>query len=191
MKSFTLLAALACTQLVLIAVIIHGFYVSSSPQETYESPFAQELLESALFRDCEVRTMECTITAYCPGPCCNTAVTKHKHGFIKRDWSNRISGINSPVSTLLDSGIEIAAVDPDIIPLGAILQYADRLYIALDTGSLIKGRAVDIMFRSHNETVRFGRKPGQSVTVFIPHNPGACLNYVARLSSTSTGNVNN
>jgi len=191
MKSFALLATLACTQLVLIAVIIHGFYVSSSPQGAHESSFVQELLDSGLFRDCEVRIMECTITAYCPGPCCNTAVTKHKHGVIKRDWSNRISGINSPVSALLDSGIDIAAVDPDIIPLGAILHYDDRLYIALDTGSLIKGHAVDIMFRTHNETVRFGRKPGQLITVFIPPNPLECLNHVARASSISTGNVNN
>lgn len=177
------MATLACTQLVLIAVIIQGFYVSSSPQGAYESPFAQELLESALFRDCEVSMMECTITAYCPGPCCNTAVSKHKQGITTRDWSNRVSGINSPVSTLLDTGIEIAAVDPDIIPLGAILHYADRLYIALDTGSLIKGYAVDIMFRSHDETVRFGRKHGQLITVFIPPNPAECLNCVARTSS--------
>lgn len=59
----------------------------------------------------------------------------------------------------------IAAVDPDVIPLGT------RLYVpgygfalAADTGGAINGYIIDLCMESYNEAIQFGRR---DVTVYI------------------------
>ena len=58
-------------------------------------------------------------------------------------------------------GIEIftVAVDPQVIPLGSIL-WIEGLGIGMasDTGKLIKGRRIDVCFRTMDEAWRYGRR---------------------------------
>jgi len=51
------------------------------------------------------------------------------------------------------------AVDPEVIPLGSLV-FVDPLgwFVAEDTGSAIKGNAVDIYMNSVEQAVNFGRK---------------------------------
>ena len=57
----------------------------------------------------------------------------------------------------------IAAVDPNVIPLGTRL-YIPGYAIADDTGGAIKGNNIDLAFDSHAEAIQFGR---QRITVNI------------------------
>ncbi|MBN1533695.1 MAG: 3D domain-containing protein [Spirochaetes bacterium] len=93
-----------------------------------------------------------TITAYCPGSCCNGK------------WKGKTAhGIDLDVFEAL--GISVAAVDPAVIPLGSVIQYNGRLYFAADTGGLIKGKRIDLLLEKHDDTVRFGVRHHQSVKI--------------------------
>ncbi len=50
------------------------------------------------------------------------------------------------------------AVDPRLIKLGSKVQIGSRIYTAEDTGSAIKGRRIDIYYRSHKKASRHGVK---------------------------------
>ncbi len=56
----------------------------------------------------------------------------------------------------------IIAVDPRIIPLGSIVEIKagdySGIYTAMDTGTLIKGRIIDIYVPDFEEAIRFGRR---------------------------------
>lgn len=59
----------------------------------------------------------------------------------------------------------LAAVDPNVIPLGTRLFIPGYGYaIADDIGSAIKGNKIDLAFDSHGEAIQFGR---QKVIVYI------------------------
>jgi 3D (Asp-Asp-Asp) domain-containing protein len=82
---------------------------------------------------------EFKLTAYCPCEKCNGK------------W----------VGELTASGTELTvgrtiAVDPDVIPLGSIVDINGFEYVAEDTGSAIKGNRIDILFPSHKEALDFG-----------------------------------
>ena len=71
-------------------------------------------------------------------------------------------------ATGVKAGYGIAAVDPDVIPLGT------RLYIpgyghalAADVGGAIKGNRIDLCFDTHQEAVRFGSANGKRYTSWI------------------------
>ena len=58
------------------------------------------------------------------------------------------------------------AVDPKVIPLGSEVQVScetwpevDGVYIAEDTGRLIKGNRVDLYMIDREQCLRFGRRP--------------------------------
>lgn len=93
-----------------------------------------------------------TVTAYCPGKCCNgkwaglTARGVSMDYYIKRD-------------------INIVAVDPEVIPLNSIIVYDNKQYLAVDVGSKIRGRRIDILFKTHDETIEFGIKSKQTIQV--------------------------
>jgi 3D (Asp-Asp-Asp) domain-containing protein len=59
----------------------------------------------------------------------------------------------------------IVASDPRVLPLGSMLIIPDTLsagtYTVMDTGSRVKGRAIDIFMPSCASAARFGRKPLQ------------------------------
>ena len=92
------------------------------------------------------------VTAYCPNKCCNghweglTATGRTMEHYIKR-------------------GINIVAVDPGVIPLGSKIRYKGIVYHAVDTGGLIKGKKIDILFPAHDLTVKFGVKKNQSIEI--------------------------
>lgn len=56
----------------------------------------------------------------------------------------------------------IIAVDPKVIPLGSIVEIKagdySGIYTAMDTGTLIKGKIIDVYVPDFEEAIRFGRK---------------------------------
>lgn len=55
-----------------------------------------------------------------------------------------------------DSGYRIIATDPDIIPLGSIVEINGQKFIADDIGGAIKGYRIDILMESESEALEFG-----------------------------------
>lgn len=83
---------------------------------------------------------EFTITAYCPCvDCCGK-------------WADGYTASN----TKAIEGRTIA-VDPEVIPLGSIIEINGAEYVAEDTGGF-KGNYVDIFFNSHSDALAFGKK---------------------------------
>lgn len=107
------------------------------------------------------------ITAYCPGRCCNTRYTMTG----VEDFTDCTAVGGLTLSSLLENGINVAAVDPAIIPLGSIIKYNNTYYVALDTGSAIKGFTLDILVPQHAQAHDFGVQYSQDVEIFIPENP--------------------
>ncbi|MEW6525697.1 MAG: 3D domain-containing protein [Spirochaetota bacterium] len=111
------------------------------------------------------------ITAYCPGRCCNTRFTET--GI--EDYTNCAAVGGLTLTGLLDSGILVVAVDPSVIPLGSIIKYNNAYYVALDTGSAIKGFTLDILMPEHGKAHNFGVQYCDDVEVFIPEDPGVVI----------------
>jgi|GEM_PF-3415973 len=93
-----------------------------------------------------------TMTAYCPGPCCNGP------------WAYK-TATGKNMGYYIGKGIHIAATDPTVIPRGTRFVYQGKEYLAVDVGSAIKGRRIDLLFFSHAETERFGIKHHQDVKI--------------------------
>lgn len=65
----------------------------------------------------------------------------------------------------LRAGHGIIAVDPRVIPYGTRLYIEGYGYgLAADCGGAIKGNRIDLCFNTHEEAIRFGRRP---VNVYI------------------------
>ncbi len=92
------------------------------------------------------------ITAYCPGSCCNGK------------WHGQ-TALGRSMSYYTGRKINIAAVDPGVIPLGSWIRYGGMLYLAADTGSAIKGRRIDLFMNDHKSTEMFGIKQNQTIEV--------------------------
>ena len=159
------------------ALIIFSFTVISGGQRAGSPKDAlQEILSSREFRGAATFSLSCEMTAYCPGPCCNTELLRSGDGRTAEvDWSNRIAAGNMTIDQLHGAGIGIMAVDRTKIPYGSIISYDGRLYAALDCGSMIRGNRIDLSFATHSEADEFGRRPDQTVTVWVPENPGAAV----------------
>jgi 3D (Asp-Asp-Asp) domain-containing protein len=93
-----------------------------------------------------------TVTAYCPGRCCNDI------------WAGKTATGRS-IRHYTDRGISIAAVDPSVIPLGSEFTYAGTLYRAADVGGKIKGRRIDVLLPDHELTLEFGVKKEQKIVL--------------------------
>ena len=57
----------------------------------------------------------------------------------------------------------VAAADPDLLPVGTViqidsLQRYNGIYAIMDTGPSVQGRSIDIYMWSCNEALQFGRK---------------------------------
>ncbi len=95
-----------------------------------------------------------TITAYCPGTCCNGI------------WEGlTVSG--KRIEFYTKRGVNIAAVDPTVISLGSYFVYGDKTYYAADIGGSIKGRRIDIFKPDHLQAQMFGVKRGQSIRLLV------------------------
>ena len=92
------------------------------------------------------------VTAYCPYKCCNGP------------WEG-LTASGHTMEYYIKRGINIAAVDPGIIPLGSKIRYNGKVYYAVDTGGLIKGKKIDILLPAHELTVKFGVKENQSIEI--------------------------
>ena len=159
------------------ALIIFSFTVISGGQRT-GSPkdVLHEILSSREFQGASTFSLSCEMTAYCPGPCCNTEFQKNGNGTpAEVDWSNRIAAGNITIGQLHAAGIGIMAVDRTEIPYGSIISYDGKLYAALDCGSMIRGNRIDLSCATHGEADAFGRRPDQTVTVWVPGDPGAAV----------------
>ena len=155
------------TLIVFSFTVIFGGQRAESPRQALE-----DVLSSRAFRNTSPLPLQCEMTAYCPGPCCNTEIYTDGNGRkVTSDWSNRIAAGDISIEQLRAAGIELAAVDRSEIPFGSIIRYEHRYYAALDCGSKIKGYRIDLLLPSHARAEDFGRKPGQSVTVWIPNDP--------------------
>ncbi|MGL4369870.1 MAG: 3D domain-containing protein [Spirochaetota bacterium] len=167
---------LAATFVVFLLTAIQGS--QSVPLENYS---LQSILDSDIFKECEKRAMQCELTAYCPGQCCNSAAVVYSDGTKGlADWSNRIAAGDASIDELGRAGIGIAAVDRAVIPYGSIIRYNGRLYAALDCGGMIKGTCIDICVPSHAEADRFGRRTSQNIDVFVPSDPALSVKAIVR-----------
>lgn len=68
------------------------------------------------------------------------------------------SGTDVRSSIRHENGMGIIAVDPRVIPLGSIVEIDGKKFIADDVGGAIKGRKIDILVKTYNEAIEFGRK---------------------------------
>ena len=50
------------------------------------------------------------------------------------------------------------AVEPDVIPLGSVVEINGWQYIAEDIGGAIDGKEIDLFFCSHEDALEFGRQ---------------------------------
>ena len=55
------------------------------------------------------------------------------------------------------------AVDKRKIKLGSKVKINGKTYVAEDVGGGVKGKHIDIFFKSHKQTMRFGKKTGVKV----------------------------
>ena len=59
--------------------------------------------------------------------------------------------------TVAEEGRTIA-VDPDVIPLGSVVEISGHQYIAEDIGGGINGKEIDLFFADHRDAWNFGRQ---------------------------------
>lgn len=139
------------------------------------TPVHEALRRAPVFPSGTAADMACDITAYCPGSCCNSAVVS-ENGINRRvDWSGRVASGDFSIEELMAKGVRVAAVDPSVIPYGSIIEYGGNHYIALDTGSAIRGNRLDLLLPSHEDTLKFGRRRGESIKVRVAAEPKAVL----------------
>lgn len=82
---------------------------------------------------------EFKITAYCScEKCCG-------------DWSDGLTYTETVATEK-----RTIAVDPDVIPLGSIVEINGLNYIAEDIGGAIKDNHIDIFFSSHDDALEWG-----------------------------------
>ena len=79
------------------------------------------------------------VTAYCP---CNRCCGAWADGIVYT------GGYATEGQTI--------AVDPDIIPLGSVVEINGWQYIAEDIGGAIKGNKIDLFFCSHTDALNYG-----------------------------------
>lgn len=97
------------------------------------------LLQCTVDEPSEVSLGEFRITAYCACEKCCPGTS---------------DGITY-TETIATEGRTIA-VDPDVIPLGSLVEIAGNTYIAEDIGGVIKGNKLDLFFNSHKDALEWG-----------------------------------
>ena len=179
MKHGKYIIGFSLIQLVIITVLIVHFFgpfLFSSDR----TQFNDILLTSSLFDNCTVISINSEITAYCPGACCNSHTVVKNGKRVLVNWTNRVAAGNMTITDLHRKGIQIAAVDPGVIPHGSIISYNGTRYLAIDSGSAITGTRIDISMANHASTNSFGRRQNQDIIVHIPKNPDTVLDVVAK-----------
>ena len=104
-----------------------------------QSPAAQPVAYAAA--DSYRYIGECTITSYCP---CETCCGQ---------WADGLTATGIPAEP------GIAAVDPEVIPLGSVVIIDGQRYLAADTG--VTGNWIDICAANHQEAKDFGMQTAE------------------------------
>lgn len=111
-----------------------------------------------------------TITAYCPGACCNG------------EWAG-LTASGKSIDYYVSRNIRIAAVDPSVVPMGSRFTYRGVEYHAVDIGGMIVGRRIDLLMPDHRTADEFGVKREQRIILFGGGAPDAAGNDASRISS--------
>jgi 3D (Asp-Asp-Asp) domain-containing protein len=94
-----------------------------------------------------VRTMRMLVTAYCP---CRKCCGKHADGITASGYSVWVNGG------------KMVAADTRVLPFGSLLSipgyHGGEIVPVLDRGGKIKGRRLDVLFPSHRQAQRFGKR---------------------------------
>ena len=109
---------------------------------------ASLLLVNILPEPVPIGTFE--VTAYCPCEICCGA------------WADGIVYTGG----YAEEGRTIA-VDPDIIPLGTVVEIDGQRFIAEDIGGGSSGREIDLFFCSHEDARRYGRQKHEVYPVLV------------------------
>jgi 3D (Asp-Asp-Asp) domain-containing protein len=115
-----------------------------------------------------------TITAYCPGKCCNG------------EWAG-LTATGRSIDYYLARKVRIAAVDPAVIPMGTRFTYRGLEYCAVDIGGTIKGKRIDLLMPDHPAADRFGVKKGQSIVILDAGAPDAGTGEISRVNDNAPG----
>ena len=108
------------------------------------------------------QVLEVVATAYCPGTpgsgCpIDSRGAAHCTGIYNDGFT--FSGIRAVAGDGSRENPHIIAVDPQVIPLGSLVYIEGYgLARAEDTGGVIKGHIIDLLFDRHDDALRFGRK---------------------------------
>jgi 3D (Asp-Asp-Asp) domain-containing protein len=93
---------------------------------------------------------------------CQVVVTKYKKmrmrttGYCNcRRCAGKWAG-HATASGVMPRENHTIAVDPRLIPLGTVVEIDGRLYVAEDTGGAIKGKRIDVYYKSHRNASRHG-----------------------------------
>jgi len=113
------------------------------------------ILISIFYRTNKTKNVELngyTITAYCPGYCCN------------KSWAGHVVD-GSTMDYYINKGENIIAADIFLLPLGTTIIWNNTEYVVRDIGSNIKGKRLDILLKTHKDTIDFGIKSNQSIII--------------------------
>ncbi len=110
-----------------------------------------------------------TVTAYCPGSCCNGI------------WAG-LTATGKSIEYYTRRKINIAAVDPAVIPMGTLFAYGGREYLAVDIGGKIQGKRIDLLMMNHQATYQFGIKKNQTIMI-LNNRPPERLRSGARMDN--------
>lgn len=114
------------------------FTGTAEPVEPAELEPEPVIMETVPEKEC---LGEFEITAYCPCETCCGA------------WADGIAYTGG----LATEGQTIA-VDPDVIPLGSVVEINGWQYVAEDIGGAIDGKEIDLFFCSHEDALEWGRQ---------------------------------
>lgn len=106
--------------------------------------------QESVSKDCWVSLGTFRLTAYCPCEKCCGKYARNR----PVDANGRVI-VYTASGERASSGVTVA-VDPSVIPFGAVLQINGHTYIAQDTGGSITNNRIDIYFDDHQEAKNFG-----------------------------------
>ena len=135
---------------ILISIPICYMTYTNRPAKTYAIQERKPVEAETVSYSPEVKAVErdnreymgvFEITAYCACESCCPGTS---------------DGLTS-TETIATEGRTIA-VDPNVIPLGSIVEINGVSYVAEDIGGAIKNNRIDIFFNSHDDAREFGRQ---------------------------------
>ena len=150
-KKVSIIAAAAVVLMLLVVLIVLG--VKGCSNDKPEEIKKTERVEPARKYEADYKTMQVTVYAYCPCAICNT-----------KKWKGMVS-TGRKMKDILAEGKNIAAADPDVLPLGTTFTYEGKEYTVADTGKDIKGNTINILKNTHAEAYAFGVKRNQTIRI--------------------------